>query len=59
MSVFPTFQMIRSTKLVTALLGLTSVWADLNVVTPDLNTVDVAEARDGQFVSILLQKYPC
>ena len=56
---FPTFQMIRSTKLVTALLGLTSVWADLNVVTPDLNTVDVAEARDGQFVSILLQKYPC
>ena len=35
----------------TALLGLSCVWADLNVVTPDLNTVDVAEARDGQFVS--------
>ena len=35
--------------LVTALLGLSSVWADLNVVSPDLNTVDtVAEARDGQ-----------
>jgi len=33
--------------LVTALLGLGSVWADLNVVNPDLNTVDtVAEARD-------------
>ena len=51
--------MIRSTKLVTALLGLSSVWADLNVVTPDLNTVDVAEARDGQFVGILHQKYTC
>ena len=35
----------------TALLGLSCVWADLNVVTPDLNTVTVAEARDGQFVS--------
>ena len=54
---FPTFQMIRSTQLVTALLGLSSVWADLSVVTPDLNTVDVAEARDGQFVSMLNQKY--
>ena len=51
--------MIRSTKLVTALLGLSSVWADLNVVTPDLNSVDVAEARDGQFVRILHQKYTC
>ena len=44
--------MIRSTELVTALLGLSSVLADLNVVTPDLNTVEGAEARDGQFVSI-------
>ena len=35
----------------TALLGVSCVWADLNVVTPDLNTVDVAEARDGLFVS--------
>ena len=56
---FPTLQMIRNTKLVTALLGLSSVWADLNVVTPDLNSVDVAEARDGQFVRILHQKYTC
>ena len=56
---FPTFQMIRSTELVTALLGLSSVWADLNVVTPDLNSVDVAEARDGQFVRILHKKYTC
>ncbi len=40
--------------LVTALLSLSSVWADLNVVSPDLNTVDtVAEARDGQSENIL------
>ena len=42
------------TVLVTALLGLTSVGADLNVVSPDLNSVDtVAEARDGQYINIL------
>ena len=42
------------TVLVTALLGLTSVGADLNVVSPDLNSVDtVAEARDGQYRNIL------
>ena len=35
--------MIRSTQLMTAVLGLSSVLADLN---PDLNTVDEAEARD-------------
>jgi len=35
--------MIRSTQLMTAVLGLSSVWGDLN---PDLNTVDEAEARD-------------
>ena len=42
------------TVLVSALLGIGSVGADLNVVSPDLNSVEpVAEARDGQYRNIL------
>ena len=44
--------------MVGAVLGLGSVRADLNVVTPDLtlitpdlNVVDIAEARDGEILS--------
>ena len=42
-----------TSRTVLAVLGLTSVWADLSVVSPDLNSVDaVAEARDGQYGNI-------